>query len=59
MRRRKYKHIWRRIEKTVIRFMLLSIGVAIIAFIVLPKSVWLILTGLAMICIGYKLFCHY
>ncbi|WP_168198262.1 hypothetical protein [Crassaminicella thermophila] len=57
--RRKYNYFWRRIEKKFIGLMLLAIGIAIIAIIILPPSAWIILAALALIFIGYKLFCGY
>ena len=56
MGRRRYKYFWRRVEKSSIGLILLILGIIIIAFTLLPYSIWLAFLGFAMICIGYKLF---
>ncbi|WZL74794.1 hypothetical protein QBE52_08920 [Clostridiaceae bacterium 35-E11] len=55
-RRKKYKNFFRCIDKKIVGLILLAIGIAIIAVITLPYNVWIILTGCAMIYVGYKLF---
>ncbi|WP_165000305.1 hypothetical protein [Anaerophilus nitritogenes] len=55
MRRRKYIH--RRAKKKIIGCCLLGIGISIVAVILLPPNAWIVLGGIIMIYIGYKLFC--
>lgn len=56
MGRKKCKKICRTLDKAVCGLIIIAVGIAIIAVVALPFSVWIALIGCFMIYIGYKLF---
>ncbi|MBF8982193.1 hypothetical protein IZY60_01445 [Lutibacter sp. B2] len=57
MRRRRCRNKWRRLDKKGLALLLLIIGIGIIVFIILPRTICILMGACIMVYIGYKLFC--
>ena len=54
---RKGRYSFWNAEMKIIGLILLILGISIIGILVLPYRLWLVIIGLMLIYLGYKLFC--